>query len=96
MLFWIILIIKIKRNSKKTKGNHRITERWPVEDVEYTKTIIPIPNRLKDMVNNLILTNEPEETLLNYYSALLLIDSGSNANCISKKLARALECPTYL
>jgi len=48
------------------------------------------------MVNNLILTNEPEETLLNYYSALLLIDSGSNANCISKKLARALECPTYL
>jgi len=80
---------------KVQKEIDEIQQIAPMKEVEYAKTIIPVPNKLKERIKNSALIEEDEGILLKYYNTLLLIDSGSNANCISKKLAKLLECPIY-
>lgn len=82
---------------KKQEQINKAQEECALSEIKYTKAFIPMPNERQDKVLNndegLRDWGDAQETgLLN---AFVLIDTGSNVNMISKKLANILEVKTY-
>ena len=74
-----------------------IQQHCQVREIQYTKGVIPILSSLKEKIENneTLAQKYHDEMILPFVEALIMIDSGSNVNLISKKLASILECNIY-
>ena len=91
-------IEEIKEKKEKIQNEiKKIQQHCQVREIQYTKGVVPIMSSLKEKIeNNENLAQEyHDEMILPYVETLIMIDSGSNVNLISKKLANILECNTY-
>ena len=91
-------IEEIKEKKEKIQNEIKtIQQHCQVREIQNTKGVIPILSSLKEKIeNNETLAQEyHDEMILPFVEALIMIDSGSNVNLISKKLASILECNTY-
>jgi len=79
---------------KKVK---EIQQHCQVQEIQYTKTAIPILTSLRKKIeqNDALNVEFQDKMILPFIEALVMIDSGSNVNLISKKLANTLECNLY-